>query len=72
MERERANRYRAFVSELEQLSARHGVVLSVTGAVDIYDGPLASVTYDEDHTSGDLNPTNIKELEEDAGMQPRQ
>lgn len=58
-DRDRSERFAAFVAGLERLSAEHGVVLQVTGGVCIQDGPVASVEYDRDCASGDLRPISV-------------
>jgi len=54
-------RFDGFVTGLEKLSAKYGVVLQVTGGVVIYDeGEIKSVRYDRDYTSGDLWPDKVE------------
>lgn len=46
-------RFQRFVSELETISNRYGIAVTVTGGVD--DVPeTAVVKYQRDHTSGDI------------------
>jgi hypothetical protein len=52
--------YQKFVTELEKLSVKYGVVLQITGGVEIWDdGELKSIKYTKDETSGDLWPTQV-------------
>lgn len=53
-------RFTAFIRDLEQISAKHGVVLQVTGGVSIEDAPLDAVRYSDDPTSGDITPLQTK------------
>ena len=55
---EETNRFNNFVSELEQLSAKYGVILTVSGGVNIVD-EVDTVKYDRDPTSGDLYPISV-------------
>jgi len=54
-------RFDGFVTGLERLSVKYGIVLQVTGGVVIYDeGDIVGVQYTRDHTSGDLWPEQIE------------
>ncbi|TSE03944.1 hypothetical protein FOF46_28175 [Aquimarina algiphila] len=46
-------RFREFVTGLEKLSNTHNIAIAAVGGVYIFDEPQI-ITYDEDHTSGDL------------------
>ncbi len=49
------SRFVKFARELGKLSTKHGIALqSVGGIIDM--DTYTVITYDEDHTSGDLNP----------------
>jgi len=51
-----AERFDEFLTELEKLCVKYGVVLRSAGGVSIYDeNDVASVKYIRDHTSGDLD-----------------
>lgn len=54
-------RFTAFVRDLEQISAKHGVVIQVVGNVYIQDTPLTMVRYSDDPTSGDIIPLQYQQ-----------
>lgn len=54
-------RFIAFVHMLERISAQYGVLIHVTGGVQVMSGPLEGVQYDRDPTSGDIHPLAVKE-----------
>lgn len=49
-------RYNRFVSGLEMLSNRYGVVLQVAGGIQFFDQTTQRIVYDQDSSSGDLVP----------------
>lgn len=61
---ERQSRFEGFVSELEALGQKYGVVVRSVGGVAIFGaGDIASVEYDRDSTSGDLIPLSVEIFE---------
>lgn len=48
-------RFQKFVKDLERISTKHGIAIEAVGGVYIFDEPI-KITYDKDHTSGDLIP----------------
>ncbi|WP_378182060.1 hypothetical protein [Aquimarina sp. SS2-1] len=48
-------RFKDFVAQLEVISSKTGIAIQTIGGVLIFDGP-EEITYDNDHTSGDLIP----------------
>lgn len=53
-------RFEKFVSGLEQLSQKYGIVLCVTGGVEIHEqNDITEIRYSRDETSGDLGPLAI-------------
>lgn len=48
-------RFQRFVRDLERISTKHGIAIEAVGGVYIFDEPI-KITYDKDHTSGDLIP----------------
>jgi len=51
-------RYTNFIRELETISKKYNVVISITGGVIIYhdDAKLDNLSYTNDYTSGDITP----------------
>ncbi len=49
-------RFGKFVKDLERISSKHGIAIQSVGGVYIFDDPI-KITYDKDHTSGDLIPS---------------
>ena len=47
-------KFEAFTRELAKLSKEHGVSVRSVGGVEF--GDIASISYDDDYTSGDLIP----------------
>jgi hypothetical protein len=54
-------RLNEFATELENISAKYGIVVKAIGGLCIYDtGDIVSVQYSRDHTSGDLYAEQIE------------
>ena len=50
------NRFQHFTKDLAELSSKYGIAIQSIGGVYFFDNPVR-VTYREDHTSGDLDPS---------------
>lgn len=65
----RSERFISFITELENLSVKHGVTVVSTGGVVIFDEPLTRVVYNDDPTSGDLD-INLIRTERNITLMP--
>lgn len=60
MTHDEKQRFHAFVRDLELISAKHGVLIQVTGNVHVQDASLDAVRYTDDWSSGDIHPIEYK------------